>query len=253
MGDLDPPDYLSRPDGTRIAFRHHPARAKGQPTLVFLAGYASDMQGSKALALQDWAVRNGHASLLIDYSGCGESDGRFEDGTLALWRDDVLLAIDLLIRGPVILIGSSMGGWIGLLVARILQSQVVGFVGIAAAPDFTDWGFSSGEKGLIERQGRLERPSDYGPEPMITTHGFWQSGQDNLLLKDEIAIDCPVRLLQGQCDPDVPWETALRIASQLRSEKVQVHLIKDGDHRLSREQDIALLIATVEALLKVTA
>jgi pimeloyl-ACP methyl ester carboxylesterase len=211
------------------------------------------MQGSKALALRDWAVQSGHASLLIDYSGCGESDGRFEDGTLAHWRDDVLLAIDLLVRGPVILIGSSMGGWIGLLVARILQSQVIGFVGIAAAPDFTNWGFSSAEKGIIEKQGRLERPSDYGPEPMITTRGFWQSGQANLLLKDEIAIHCPVRLLQGQCDPDVPWETALLIAQQLRSEKVQVHLIKDGDHRLSREQDIALLIATVEALLKETA
>jgi pimeloyl-ACP methyl ester carboxylesterase len=252
MGDLIPPDYLQRADGTRIAFRYRAARSDAQPSLVFLPGYASDMQGSKALALFDWAARAGRGCLLLDYSGCGESEGRFNDGTLAIWRDDALLAIERLVPGPVILIGSSMGGWIALLIARILKRQITGLIGVAAAPDFTDWGFSSAEKDIIERQGHLERPSDYGPEPMITTRGFWRSGQDNLLLSQEISIDCPVRLIHGQRDPDVPWENALRLAEQLRSEKVQVHLIKDGDHRLSRNADIALLLATVEALLKDT-
>jgi pimeloyl-ACP methyl ester carboxylesterase len=243
--DPTPPEYLGTP-GNRIAFR----RVKGNGrTIVFLPGYASDMQGSKALALETWAIRNRHGILRLDYSGCGESDGAFEDGTLARWRDDALRVIELVERGPLILVGSSMGGWIALLLALALGDQVKGLIGIAAAPDFTDWGFTSEEKGKIERHGRLERVSDYGPEPMVTTRNFWQSGQDNRLLGAPISISCPVRLLQGQQDDVVPSSVALRLAEQLCSSDVQVTLIKDGDHRLSRDRDIALLTATLEGML----
>ena len=238
-----------RPDGLKLTFRHRPARGKAS-TLVFLPGYASDMLGSKALALQDWADRSGHGLLRLDYSGCGESEGAFEDGTLAVWRDDVLMLIDNLIRGPIVLVGSSMGGWLALLVALARPNQTRALVGIAAAPDFTDWGFTSAEKGQIDRHGQIARVSDYGPDAMITTRGFWQSGQDLRLLRDEIQITCPVRLLHGQRDDVVPTEIALRLAEQLRSDDVQVTLVKDGDHRLSREADISLLIATVAALLE---
>ena len=237
---------LTRADGVRIWFAH----VSGQgPTLVFLPGYASDMEGTKALALAEWARANDRAMLRLDYSGCGESGGRFEDGTLDIWRDDVLSVLGQ-VTGPVVLVGSSMGGWLMLLVALALPSRVVGLVGIAAAPDFTDWGFSEPDKLGIERDGRMERASDHG-DPMVTTAGFWRSGQANLLLNDAIVIDCPVRLLHGQADPDVPWETSLHIVRQLRSHDVQVILVKDGDHRLSRAQDIGLLLATVEALLDI--
>jgi pimeloyl-ACP methyl ester carboxylesterase len=243
--DSSPPEYLGTP-GNRIAFR----RVKGNGrTIVFLPGYASDMQGSKALALETWAIRNRHGILRLDYSGCGESDGVFEEGTLARWRDDALRVVELVERGPLILVGSSMGGWIALLLALALGDQVKGLIGIAAAPDFTDWGFTSEEKGRIERHGRLERVSEYGPEPMVTTRNFWQSGQNNRLLGAPIAIHCPVRLLQGQRDDVVPPSIALRLSEQLCSSDVQVTLIKDGDHRLSRDKDIALLTATLEGLL----
>ncbi len=247
MDDLTPPEYVRRDDGSHLAFR----RVKGMgPTLVFLPGYASDMAGTKALALEAWAIRTGRPMLRLDYSGCGESDGAFEDGTLAGWVDDAQRVIELVLRGPLVLIGSSMGGWIMILLAVALGSDVKGLVGIAAAPDFTDWGFSSIEKGKLEKQGRLERASDYGPEPMVTTRNFWRSGQSNLVLRSDIALSCPVRLLHGQGDADVPWQTALTLAERLRSSDVQVNLIKDGDHRLSRDTDLALLIATVSALLE---
>jgi pimeloyl-ACP methyl ester carboxylesterase len=239
-------EFLTRGDGVRIAFER--LRGKG-PMIVFLPGYMSDMTGTKALALEAWAAKQGRAMLRLDYSGCGASGGRFEDGTLDIWRDDVLLAIELLVRGPVVLVGSSMGGWLMLLVARALGDQMKGMIGIAAAPDFTDWGYTSEEKGMIERHGRIDQPSDYG-DPMPTYATFWQSGKANRQLTDEIPITCPVRLLHGQRDADVPWDISIQLAARLRSDDVQVTLVKDGDHRLSREQDIALLIATVEQLLE---
>lgn len=217
------------------------AGTPAKPILVFLPGYASDMQGSKAQALDAWAAEQGYGLLRLDYAGCGESAGDFADGTLAQWRDDALTVIDHLSPGPVVLIGSSMGGWIALLLARALGARVRGLIGIAAAPDFTHWGFSDAEKDEMARTGRLLRASDYGPEPMLTTHAFWQSGQSLCLLDAPINITCPVRLMQGQQDADVPWELALRIATLVRSADVQVHLIKDGDHRLSRDTDIKLL------------
>jgi pimeloyl-ACP methyl ester carboxylesterase len=240
-----PPEFVTRKDGIRLAYRH--LRGSG-PTIVFLPGYMSDMQGGKAQALAAWAEGEGRAMLRLDYSGCGESEGAFENGTLGIWRDDVLSVISHVVDGPIILIGSSMGGWLMLLVAEALAAQVAAMVGIAAAPDFTDWDFDDADKSAIQTKGRIERSSDYGYDPMVITQGFWKSGQDNLLLTAEIAIDCPVRLLHGQNDPDVPWETSVKLAKALRSSDVQTLLIKDGDHRLSRDADIALLIDTVAKL-----
>lgn len=216
------------------------------PTVIFLPGYASDMVGLKALALDDWAARNGRASVRFDYRGCGESAGAFEDFTLEDWRDDALAVIDS-VAGPVVLVGSSMGGWIMLLAALARPERIAALVGIAAAPDFTAWGFDDAQKAMLATDGRLVEASPYGP-PMVTTRGFWEAGQRNLLLHREIAIDAPVRLLQGQCDADVPFQSARKLADQLRSADVQITLVKNGDHRLSRPQDIDLLISTIESL-----
>ncbi len=244
--DVAPPAFYPRPDGLRLACRHRPGTG---PTIVFLPGYMSDMEGGKAVALDGWAQDQGRAMLRLDYAGNGASEGRFEDGTLASWRDDALLLIDSLTQGPVVLVGSSMGGWLALLIALARPERVAGLVGIAAAPDFTEWGFTDADKALLATEGRIVEPTPYGDNPYVTTLAFWESGQSLRLLEGEIAIDCPVRLLQGQADPDVPWRTALRIAERLRSSDVQTLLIKDGDHRLSRDPDIALLIRTVSSLL----
>lgn len=238
------PDFLTRPDRPTLAYN---LREGTGPAVVFLPGYASDMAGTKARALDGCAASRGRAMLRFDYSGCGESEGAFEDGTLTIWRDDALALIDAMTSGPLVLVGSSMGGWIGLMVAEARPERVAAFVGIAAAPDFTDWGFTQDEKLAIMRDGRLERPSDYD-SPLVTTRAFWQSGEAHRMLHREIAVDGPVRLLHGQRDPDVPWHHSTHLAGRLRSADVQTILIKDGDHRLSRPQDLDLLIATVAAL-----
>jgi len=240
--------YLARPDKPALAYRYRPGRG---PTIVFLPGYRSDMEGGKATALDAWAAREGRAMLRLDYSGCGASEGRFVDHDLDHWRDDVLDAIAAFAsQGPLLLVGSSMGGWLALLVALALPGRVQAVVGIAAAPDFTDWGFSADVVAVLEHDGRIEEPSDYSDTPDVTTYAFWRSGQGNLLLGDEIAFDGPVRLLQGQLDETVPTSIALRLSRALRSADVQITLIKDGDHRLSRPQDIELLIATVAHLME---
>ncbi|MGK2909617.1 MAG: alpha/beta fold hydrolase [Sphingobium sp.] len=245
MQDTLLPAHHARPDGLRLAYRH---RKGAGPTLVFLPGYMSDMEGGKSVALDQWAAENGRAMLRLDYSGNGASEGDFTAGTLTTWRDDVLLLIGALVDGPVVLAGSSMGGWLALLVALEIPERVAGVVGIAAAPDFTEWGFTDEQKAVLKKEGRIVEPTPYGDAPYVTTYGFWKSGQANLLLGRPIAIDCPVRLLQGQADPDVPWSTALAIAAGLRSSDVQTLLIKDGNHRLSRDADIALLIRAVATL-----
>lgn len=244
---LPDPAFFTRPDGLRLAYR---LSAGAGPVLVFLPGYMSDMEGGKAVALHNWAAGQGRAILRLDYAGCGLSEGRFADGTLASWRDDVLMLVDALTSGPVVLVGSSMGGWLALLVALARPERVAGLVGIAAAPDFTEWGFTDADKALLATEGRIEEPTPYSDTPYVTTLGFWRSGQALRLLEGEIAIDCPVRLLHGQRDADVPWEIAVRTAARLRSSDVQTLLVKDGDHRLSRDGDIALLTRTVDALLE---
>lgn len=232
--------------GLRLACRRRAGRG---PTLVFLPGYMSDMEGGKATALDQWAEREGRAMLRFDYAGCGASEGEFEAQSLARWRDDALTMIDS-VEGPVVLAGSSMGGWLMLLAALARPERVAGLVGIAAAPDFTSWGFTEDQKRTIRQEGRLAGPSPYGDQPYVTTRTFWESGEALKLLGGEIAIDCPVRLLHGAADPDVPWRISLRILEGLRSADVQLHLVKDGDHRLSREEDIALLIRNVAALME---
>jgi len=234
-----------RPDGRRIAFRKTDGAG---PTLVFLPGYMSDMAGGKATALFDWARENSRACLLLDYSGCGESPGDFANGTLSRWREEVLALIEAQTQGPVVLIGSSMGGWLMLLCALELGSRLAGLVGIAAAPDFTEWGYDDGQKALLTAGETVLEDNPYGYDPTPTHAGFWADGQVQLLLDADIALSCPVRLLHGMCDADVPWEIALRLAAALRSDDVQVTLIKDGDHRLSREGDIGLLLRIAASL-----
>ncbi|HEX8366080.1 MAG TPA: alpha/beta hydrolase [Allosphingosinicella sp.] len=239
-------EMLEHEAGRRIALRRRAGRG---PTLLFLPGYMSDMEGGKATALDAWAAAEGRAMVRLDYGGCGASDGDFEAQSLEDWLGDVLAVIER-IDGPVLAVGSSMGGWLMLLAALERPGRIAGLVGIAAAPDFTSWGYSEEEKSRIREQGRIEQLSPYGDAPSVTTRAFWESGERRLLLGGAIAIDCPVRLLHGQADEDVPWRTAPTLAERLRSADVQTILIKDGDHRLSRERDIALLIATVHALLE---
>jgi pimeloyl-ACP methyl ester carboxylesterase len=239
--------YLTRPDKPALAYDFRPGRA---PAIVFLPGYMSDMTGEKASALDAWAGREGRVMLRLDYSGCGASEGRFADQTLEHWRDDVIDAIAALApAGPLILVGSSMGGWLALLVALELAPRVQAIVGIAAAPDFTDWGFSEDVVALLREEAKVERASEYSDEPYVTTLAFWESGQANLLLEREIPFDGSVRLLQGQLDETVPVSVALRLGRALRSADVQTIIVKDGDHRLSRPGDIALLLATVGQLM----
>jgi pimeloyl-ACP methyl ester carboxylesterase len=239
--------YLENAGGIRLAYRKRQGRG---PTVVFLPGYASDMDGTKAVALDALAEERGLSVLRFDYAGTGLSDGAFADGTLDGWLNDALLMVDRLTEGLVVLVGSSMGGWIALHVAIRRPGQVAALVGIAAAPDFTDWGYTADEKARLERDGRLEQPNPYGPEPQLTTVGFWQAGQAMLLLDKEIAIDCPVRLIHGDADRDVPLEVAFRLKDRLRSADVQVTVIKGGGHRLSEAHEIDTILRTIASLVE---
>lgn len=230
-------------NGNILAYHHTPGAG---PTIVFLPGYASDMSGSKAVAIDTWAREKGQACLRFDYAGCGESGGAFEDQTLASWCDDALTVIDGVTTGPIVLVGSSMGGWVMLLVALARSERVTAMVGIAAAPDFTDWGFTDEQKVMLRNAGRIDEHSIYSPEPTVTTYAFWESGEANRLMDGPIDLSVPTRLIHGQRDPDVPWEYSLTLAGLLRSDDVQTLLVKDGDHRLSRLQDIALILKAVE-------
>ena len=243
---MDRIDYLDE-GGLQLAYRHRLGRG---PTIVFLPGYMSDMEGGKATALDAWAAAQGRAMLRFDYAGCGASNGDFEAQPLARWRDDVLAMIDRVVAGPVVLVGSSMGGWLMLLAALARPERVAGLVGIAAAPDFTSWGYSEAQKLTILREGKLVEPSPYGETPYVTSRAFWESGEALRLMHAPIAIDCPVRLLHGQADADVPWNLSVDLAALLRSADVQTVLVKDGDHRLSREQDLALLLGIVQILME---
>ncbi|MGB7405360.1 MAG: alpha/beta hydrolase [Pacificimonas sp.] len=246
----DPDLRFTTRDGRRLAYRFRPAHPmpRTAPTMVFLPGYMSDMTGGKATALDTWAAATGHAMLRFDYGGCGESDGEFAEQTLEDWRDDVLYLMRMILEGPVILVGSSMGGWLMLLIALARPERVKGIIGIAAAPDFTGWGFSDAERRTLATGGMLSEPGFDPDQPYITTAKFWRSGEANRLLGGAIDIDCPVRLLHGQADTDVPFDISLQIADQVTTKDVVVTLVKDGDHRLSRDEDIERLIETVAAL-----
>jgi len=239
---------LDRGDGVELAWAHLPGRA---PTVVFLPGFGSDMAGEKATTLAAWCAATGQAVLRLDYSGHGVSGGQFTDGTIGRWADDARCVIDRLTSGKIMLVGSSMGGWIALLLARARPGRAAGIVGIAAAPDFTErmWqAMTKDDRATLARDGVLVRPSNYG-DPYRITRGLIEDGRRHLLLQAPIPLRCPVRLLHGQQDADVPWQLALTIAALLESSEVQVTLVKDGDHRLSRPQDLVLLRRTVAALL----
>jgi len=236
--------------GRRIAYR---LRAGNVPTLVFLCGYASDMEGTKAAALDELAERRGLSMLRFDYSGTGSSGGRFDDGTLARWLEEAVALIDRLTEGPLLLVGSSMGGWIALHLALLRPERVAALVGVAAAPDFTEWGFTDEQKAALEREGRLEEPNPYGPAPQLFTRAFWESGQRMRLLDGEVAVEAPVRLLHGELDAEVPLDIAFRLLRSLRSADVQLNVIKGGGHRLSEPHEIHALLSTIEALLEPSA
>lgn len=233
--------------GASLAYRFTPGAG---PLILFLPGFMSDLTGSKAVAVADWARGHGQACLRLDYSGCGASSGDFLDGSIGRWTGDVLALIDhLWPSGQVLLVGSSMGGWIGLLAGMRLKTRLAGLVGIAAAPDFTRWGLkiTDLDREHLETNGYFTRPSDYGA-PYRYSRALIADAPDHLLMDGLIPIDAPVRLLHGQCDDAVPWRLALDIAARITGEDVQVRLIKDGDHRLSREADIAALVGMIKEL-----
>ena len=240
---------LACADGVELAYLRTPGSA---PTAVFLPGFRSDMKGAKAAEVAALCAARGTGCLRLDYAGHGASGGRFEDGTVGRWTADALHLVDRLTEGPLVLVGSSMGGWIALLAALARPDRVAGLVGIAAAPDFTErlmWdAMLPAERATLLREGVVHAPSEYG-EPPPTTRALIEDGRRHLLLDAPIPLACPVRLLHGQLDRDVPWETALRLSERLASPAVQVTLLKDGDHRLSRPADLALLRRTVTALL----
>jgi len=235
----------------RIAVRARPGAAPG---LFWLSGFNSDMQGTKALALDAWAAEHGRACVRLDYSGHGESGGAFIDGTIGRWLEESIAVFEQFCAGPQVVIGSSMGGWLALLLAREMAKRpaasatLAGLVLIAPAPDFTQalmWeGFSPEIRHEIETKGVWLRPSPYG-EPYPITRALIEDGRDHLLLGRAIEVGCPVRILQGAQDPDVPWRHALALAHLLPADDVVLTMIQDGDHRLSRPQDIARIIAAV--------
>lgn len=236
------------PAGTPLAFRH---TSGSGPAVVFLPGYMSDMEGSKATAIFDWCAAQERECLLLDYSGCGKSGGEFADGTLSIWRDEVLALIAAKVSSDrVIVVGSSMGGWLMLLVGLALGDKLTGLIGIASAPDFSEWGFDESQKAQLRSGETIFEDSDYGYDPMPTHAKFWHDAETLGLLDEPIAINCPVRLLHGQEDSDVPPDISLRLADALTSHDVQVTLAKGGDHRLSRETDVVLLLNTLAALLE---
>lgn len=238
-------------EGRMLAYRHDGPAQATRPGLFFLHGFFSDMTGSKAAFLAQRCVETGRRLTRFDYRGHGLSSGAFIDGCMGDWLDDALAVFDHLTNGPQIIIGSSMGGWIMLLLALQRPERVAGLVGIAAAPDFTEdliWPElpPPRQREMVER-GVIYEPSDYGPS-VPYTYKLVEEGRKHLLLRGPIAINAPVRLIQGMQDKDVPWQTAPRIAEKLTGNDVRVILIKDGEHRLSREEDLKLLWEAVEGV-----
>ncbi len=235
--------------GTAIAYEYLPGQS---PTTVFLPGFKSDMRGSKAEALFAHCKTRNLAMLRFDYSGHGQSQGAFRDGTISRWLADTLYVIDHVTTGPLLLAGSSMGGWLALLAALARPQRARALLLIAPAPDFTQWGIEANldadEAIQLAAKGFITRASDYGPEPYIITQALIEDGNRHLLLGGPIGFAGPVRIVQGQQDDDVPWQTALTLQSRIVSQNVALHLVKDGDHRLSRDQDIAWLCHNLDEL-----
>lgn len=242
------PELLSRPDGQSIAYHHS---AGDSPGVIFCAGFMSDMEGTKALALEQAMRTLGRSYTRFDYFAHGQSTGHFEDGTISRWTDDALAILDECTAGPQVVVGSSMGGWIGLRMAMLRPDRVKGFVGIAAAPDFTKRmkaDLTEEAKQDIERDGFWREPTEYSDEPYIISKKLLDDGDRNFVMETEIPFDGPVHLLQGMKDDSVPWQTALDIQNNISSNDVTVNLIKDGDHRLSEPSEINNLIWSVETV-----
>jgi pimeloyl-ACP methyl ester carboxylesterase len=240
---------LRTTDEQTIAYHELEGKAPG---VLFLGGLMSDMSSSKALALEAHCRAVGRAFVRFDYTGHGESSGRFTDGTIGRWHADTLAVLDGITAGPQILVGSSMGGWQMLLAARARPARVAGLIGIAAAPDFTEdlmWQqFDDAAKVKIQAEGILHLPSDYEDTPYPVSLGLIEDGRDHLLLRNSLVLECPVHLIHGMVDTDVPWQTALSIAEAVTSDEVSVTLVKGGGHRLSAEADLARLTAAVESM-----
>jgi pimeloyl-ACP methyl ester carboxylesterase len=245
--------FLDGPNG-RIAFERVEARAAGAsaPGVVWLGGFKSDMTGTKAEALADWARETGRAFLRFDYSGHGASEGVFEEGCISEWLADSLAAIDELTSGPQVLVGSSMGGWIATLVARERPDRLAGIVYVAPAPDFTErlmwWNMSDEIRDELIAKGRIEEATEYSPEPNVITAKLIEDGRKHAVLDAPININAPIRILQGMADADVPWRHAMALAEALTTDDLQVFMTKTGDHRLSTPDDLGRLVMAVESI-----
>ncbi len=245
------PEFLDTPQGRRLAYHRTPGT---RPGVVFLGGLRSDMTGTKALHLEAWCRARGRAFLRFDYSGHGASSGRFEEGCIGDWAEDAAAALDALTEGPQVLVGSSMGGWQALLLARARPKQVAGLLGIAAAPDFTEDGmwaqFSPDERRALEETGRIALPSEYSDEPTVITRRLIEDGRRHLLLCSPLALPMPVRLLQGTADADVPPAVALRLLDHAEGGDIRLTLVKGADHRFSTPDCLALIEAALAELVE---
>lgn len=250
---LEPASFTT-PQGRRIAYHRTPGHGPG---VVFLGGFKSDMEGTKALHLQAWAEATGRPFLRFDYSGHGQSSGDFLEGCIGDWAEDAQAAIATLTEGPQVLVGSSMGGWIALLAARALPDRVAGLVGIAAAPDFTEdsmWaGFSATQRADLAAKGQVELPSDYADQPYVITRRLIEDGRTRLVLRTPLPLPFPVRLLQGTADSDVPVAVALRLLDHAEGPDIHLTLVKDADHRFSTPDCLALIEAAIEEVLHAVA
>lgn len=243
------PSYLTTAEGRQLAYHFTPGEGPG---VVFLGGFKSDMEGTKALWLEDWARRTGHAFLRFDYSGHGRSSGAFTDGCIGDWAADARAVIEALTKGPQILVGSSMGGWIALLLARAMPQRVAGMVTIAAAPDFTEdsmWaGFDAAQRAALQNDGQVALPSDYG-EPYIITRRLIDEGRENLVLRSPLDLPFPVRFLQGTADRDVDKSVALSLLDHATGPDMRLVLVDGADHRFSDGDCLALIGSTLEEVI----
>ncbi len=251
LSELTPTElaYFDPGDGRRLAYRHREPKA-GSPTVLFLPGYASDMEGAKAQAIDAFCATRELGCLRMDYSGTGSSGGDFADGTLTRWLEEILAAIDMLTEGPLILAGSSMGGWLALHAALKRKDRVRALLGIAAAPDFTDWGLTVEDKETLNLDGKLEKPNRYGPEPSVTYLGFAISGEAHRLLYSPIDLTIPIRLVHGELDEEVPMGVPIKLLADLRSSDVQLRLIKGAGHRLSEPHEIHAILVELVGLVE---
>lgn len=246
---------LAAPNGHSLAYQQHKA-GEGRPSVMFLGGFKSDMTGTKAAALHRFCEEKQYNFTRFDYFGHGQSSGTFEEGTIGRWRDDAVAVFDGITSGKQVLVGSSMGGWLMMLVALARSERVAGLVGIASAPDFTErliWELMTPTmRKTLARDGVYDLASDYSDTPYPISMELIRDGRDYLLLNDKINIQCPVRLLHGMKDDDVPYQLSVELAEQLESDNVRLTLVKEADHRMSSESDIALLCQTVEEILAIS-